>query len=64
METLRNTFHDTTASTRYTRKQLVDILSRSKWDWTPAEQALVRRLHDKLCGSKDCTCSNAMGERY
>ena len=60
---LTNRFHETEARTRYNDEQIYYICNKSDQDRTSAEKALVRRLHDKLCGSTDCTCGDDVGRR-
>jgi len=63
MTTIKNDFHKTEARTRYTLPELNNIYHTEPANRTPAESSLVRRLHDKLCGSPDCTCGGPFGER-
>ena len=63
MTTLRNTYHDTAARTRYTEEELDSIRNTHPANWTAAEQALVQRLRHKLCGIAGCTCGGTFGER-
>lgn len=58
---IRNTYHNTATSTKYNEQERADA------DLAPAGSPIyqaMRRAHDRLCGSADCTCSNSWGERY
>lgn len=63
MTTITNDYHDTEATTVYLVEELCDIKRRYPHECDNAEKALVHRLHDRLCGSSDCTCGDIYGAR-
>ena len=64
MNTLTNSYHNTEARTKLTDDEL-EALSYRLYDGTAtdADRATRRRLHDRLCGSNDCTCGDDFGRR-
>ncbi len=59
-----NTFHNTSAATKYSPEERYEIDMRIAQGTAPeAEKQARRRAHNKLCGSQNCTCGNSWGER-
>lgn len=61
---LTNSFHQSEYRTRKTRDELDAIESAAPWNQSDSDKAFVRKVRDKLCGIKGCTCGqNSYGER-
>ena len=66
MQTLTNSYHNTTARTRLSRDEMdsIEILHNTRpYMMTPAMTGAVRRIRGKLCGVDGCTCCGFWGER-
>jgi hypothetical protein len=64
MYTMKNSFHNTSATTKYSPEARYEIDYRiASGTATEAEKQARRRAHNKLCGSPTCTCGNSWGER-
>lgn len=64
MYTYTNSFHNTSARSRYSPEQLEDISVRILGHLlSSAEKAMQYRLWKKLCGMSDCTCGDNFGRR-
>ncbi len=61
---LRNNFHNTTATTKYSAQERCKITERVYTGVaTPAEYAAMHRAWKKLCGMTGCVCGDSWGER-
>jgi len=61
---LTNSFHDTVVDITNSQFDRIKELEETPDDqWTRADKAFAKRIHDKLCGSNDCECSGIFGYR-
>ena len=60
---LTNSFHNTEYRTRKSEDEIQFIRESAPWQRTEAQNAFVRRARLALCGSRECTCGNELGER-
>jgi len=60
---ITNDFHNTKYRTSKTPEDIKRILDTAPWNRTPAEKRWCRTVWQRLCGVKNCTCSNDIGAR-
>lgn len=64
MNTLKNSFHNTSCTTRKSADELDAIALRiASGKATAAEKALASRMKKALCGVSGCTCGDEFGRR-
>ncbi len=64
MNTFKNSFHNTSYTTRKSAEELDAIAIRlASGKATPAEKAFASRMKKTLCGVSGCTCGDEFGRR-
>lgn len=59
MQTLTNSFHNTSTKTRLTDEEIGWLAT----SFDPSDQKRLKRIKRRLCPSSGCTCSGPVGER-